>query len=260
MKGLPKDPVQRKESLERWAAEQAERRERRRLEKNEAEARRRVRRWRLTWRWNRLRTNLRFASVVQRVADSVLDRDLDTSARASEPEHEHPDRLVYVASPWHVLPRALRYLGVTERDVFVEFGCGKGRVLHQAAKWPFRRVVGVEISPALAEIARANLAEHADQHRCANFEIVVLDAADFRVPDDLTIAYLFHPFRHATLDAVLRNIVHSLDRRPRRVRLIYVCPQGAEQVLATRRFRHLKEQRSRLLDTSLTQVSIFESV
>jgi hypothetical protein len=104
------------------------------------------------------------------------------------------------------------------------------------------------------------LAAQADRHRCANIEIVVSDAADFRVPDDLTIGYLYHPFRHATLDAVLRNIVNSLDRRPRRVRLIYVCPQGAEQVLATRRFRLLKEQRSRLLDTSLTQVSIFESV
>jgi SAM-dependent methyltransferase len=260
MDRLPKDPAQRRDRLERWAAEQAERRERRRLEENEILVRRQVRRWRQSRRWNRLRTNLRFASVVQRVADSVLDRDLDTSARATEPEHEHPDRLLYAASAWHVLPRALRYLGVTDQDVFIEFGCGKGRVLHQAAKSPFRRVVGVEISPELAEIARSNLAASADQHRCANIEIVVSDAADFRVPDDLTIGYLYHPFRDATLDAVLRNIIHSLDRRPRRVRLIYVYPQGAEQILATRRFRLLKHQRSRLLDSSYSQTSIFESV
>jgi SAM-dependent methyltransferase len=260
MDGLPKDPAQRRERLERWAAEQTERRERRRVEKNEARARLRVRIWPLVRRWNHLRANLRFASVAQRVADSVLDRDLDTSARATEPEHEHPDRLLYVASPWHVLPRALRYLGATDQDVFVEFGCGKGRVLHQAAKLPFRRIVGVEISPELAEIARSNLAARADQHRCVNIEIVVSDAADFRVPDDLTIGYLYHPFRDATLDAVLRNIIHSLDRRPRRVRLIYVYPLGAEQILATGRFRLVKQQRSRLLDNPHTQTSIFESV
>jgi hypothetical protein len=259
MEGLPKDPSQRRDRLERWAAEQAGHRARRRLEENEALARWRVRRWPLLRRWNQLRTNLRFASFAQRVADSVLDRDLDTSARAAKPEHEHPDRLLYVASPWHVLPRALRYLRVTDQDVFVEFGCGKGRVLHQAAKWPFRRVEGVEISPELAEIARSNLAARADQHRCANIEIVVSDAADFHVPDDLTIGYLFHPFRDATLDAVLRNIIHSLDRRPRRVRLIYVYPLGAEQILATRRFRLLKQQRSRFLDTLVSEVSIFES-
>jgi SAM-dependent methyltransferase len=260
MDGLSKDPAQRREQLERWAAEQAESRERRRVEKYESQARLWVRMWPLVRRWNQLRTNLRFARVAQRVADSVLDRDLDTSARAEEPEHEHPDRLLYVASPWHVLPRALRYIGVTDQDVFVEFGCGKGRVLHQAAKLPFRRVVGVEISPELAEIARSNLAARADQHRCADIEIVVSDAAEFQVPDDLTIGYLYHPFRDATLDAVLRNIIQSLDRRPRRVRLIYVYPLGAEQILATGRFRLLKQQRSRLLDSSHSHTSIFESV
>ena len=147
-------------------------------------------------------------------------------------------------SPWWTLPRALRFLGVSDRDTFVDFGCGKGRVVHQAAKRPFRRVIGVEISPALAEIARANLATRRHQHRCPNVEIVVADAKEFRVPDDLTIAYFWHPFTGETLEAVLRGIVDSIDRHPRPVRLIYLGHHRAE-VLATGRFRLLKEHRTR---------------
>ena len=133
-----------------------------------------------------------------------------------------PIESAYGPSPRWTLPRALRFLGVSDRDTFVDFGCGKGRVVHQAAKRPFRRVIGVEISPALAEIARANLATRRHQHRCPNVEIVVADAKEFPVPDDLTIAYFWHPFTGETLEAVLRGIVDSIDRHPRRVRLIYL--------------------------------------
>ena len=205
------------------------------------------------------------AGLLERTASRVLDRGLNTSGWASEPEHDHPDRVRYLPSPWHVLPRALRYLGVSDRDVFVEFGCGKGRVVHQAARWPFGRVVGVEISPVLAEAARSGLAARRHQHRCRNVEIVVADVTAFRVPDDLTIGYFYYPFQGETFEAVLRGIVDSIDRNPRRVRLIFALPTGAAraQILATGRFRLLKEQYSRLLDTSRSrpgsQVAIFES-
>ena len=95
-------------------------------------------------------TASRHSSRWEGSASRRLDRGLNTSGSAWEPEHDHPDRTNYLPSPWHVLPRALRYVGVSDRDVFVEFGCGKGRVVHQAARRPFRRVVGVEISPVLA--------------------------------------------------------------------------------------------------------------
>jgi SAM-dependent methyltransferase len=204
---------------------------------------------------------LRLANRLERFASRVLDRGLDTSAYTTEPEHHHPDRTRYVPSPWHVLPRALRYLGVSDRDVFVEFGCGKGRVVHQAAKRPFRRVIGVEISPGLAEIARTGLEARRHHHRCRNVEIVVADATEYLVPDDLTIGYLYHPFKGETFDAVLRGIVDSIDRNPRRVRLIYVWPlkSARAQILATGRFRVLKEQRTRLLDNHMSRAVIFES-
>jgi SAM-dependent methyltransferase len=192
------------------------------------------------------------------LANPVLDRSLHTSCDAVEPEHGG-DRVFYVPSSWHVLPRALHYVGVSDRDTFVDFGCGKGRVVHQAAKRPFHRVIGVEISPALAEIAREGLAARSRQHRCANVEIVVCDVGQFPIPEDLTIGYLFHPFRGETFDIVMRNVVGSIDRNPRRVRLIYVNPLLGGQILATGRFRLAKWLRGGLRDRRLHRAAIFES-
>jgi SAM-dependent methyltransferase len=252
MDALPDDAAGRREYLERWVAEQQRRVTREpawvpspsRIKKPFTKRRRLV------------------ARGSQWLADHMLDRGLDTSAHTRQPEHDHPDRVGYVPSPWQAVPRALHYLGVSDRDTFIDFGCGKGRVVHQAAKRPFRRVIGVEISPVLAEIARTNLAARRRQHRCRNVEIVVSDVAEYSVPDDLTIGYLFHPVVNETLDALLRSIVDSIDRRPRPVRLIYVFPLQRSRVVATGRFRLLKEQRTRPLDPSWppTAAEIFESL
>jgi tRNA G46 methylase TrmB len=87
--------------------------------------------------------------------DPVFDRGLNTPRDEFIPT---PDGggLMYVAGPTprHILPRALRKVGASDHDVFVEFGCGKGRVVHQAARWPLKRVIGVEILPEVACFAR----------------------------------------------------------------------------------------------------------
>ena len=41
---------------------------------------------------------------------------------------------------------------------FIDFGSGKGRVLMMAAEYPFKQVIGVELSPELNEIAKQNIA------------------------------------------------------------------------------------------------------
>jgi SAM-dependent methyltransferase len=239
MDRLPDDEAARLEWLRRWGTEQWRQAEQRRTNQRTKEV--------ASWRPG--------------LASRVLRRGLRTSGRAIEPEHAHPDRSHYLPSPWHVLSRALHYLGVSERDVFVEFGCGKGRVVHQAAKRPFRRVIGVEISPVLAEVARTNLAARRRQQRCKSVEIVVCDVAEYRVPDDLTIGYFFQPFIGQTFETVLQGIIDSIDRHPRRVRLIYVLPLRGTQVLATGRFRLLKELRGGLRPAADRQyrAAIYES-
>jgi SAM-dependent methyltransferase len=199
---------------------------------------------------------------LERLSDRLFDRGLDTSSRVHLHHFPVDDRVHYMPSPWHVLPRVLRHVEVYEHDGFLEYGCGKGRVVHQAPRRPFAHVIGVEVSPELVEVARAGVAARQDRHRCRNVEIVVADARDFPVPDDVTVAYLFRPFGDDTLVPVLGNIVESVERRPRRVRMIYVWPQDRSraEILATGRFRFVKEFPSGVFNLRTPPITIFESV
>jgi Methyltransferase domain len=252
------DTATRQEELERWAEEQ-----RRRLKSGTRLARlqtRLVLKRRLLG--HRLAVRSRSADrMLDRLADRLLGRGLETSGEVRLPEHERDGRVRYVPSAWHVLPRALRDVEISERDTFVDFGCGKGRVVHQAALRPFGRVIGVEVSPRLAEMARSALAARSHQHRCRNVEIVISDVRRFQVPDDMTIGYLFQPFGDETLASLLRGIVESIDRQPRLVRLIYLWPTSSARsmILATDRFRLVKEQSSSLINPRAERIAIFES-
>ncbi len=149
---------------------------------------------------------------------------------------EHPEQMRYEASSWTWLRRALRRRRVGKDDVFVDFGSGKGRVVWQAARYPFARVVGVEISTQLNDIARRNIEGNRKRLKCSDVELVTADATEFEVPDDMTFAYFYSPFEGEVFCQVLRNIVASVDRRPRKVTMIYANPVLADEVEAIGRF------------------------
>ena len=60
----------------------------------------------------------------------------------------------------------------TPNEVFIDYGAGLGRVLVLAAMLPFKRVIGIEISPVLVERARANLFRCRGKLRCKDVEIL----------------------------------------------------------------------------------------
>lgn len=250
MSRIPDDPRSRQAWLARWGEEQAGQSELAELaDKLSRPAQRDPVPERLLAKAARL-----INSAVERL-DPIFDRGLETYGRADSIESRAVHGAPYAPSPWHIMPRALRALGASDRDVLVDYGCGKGRIVHQAARWPLRRVIGVEISPELASLAQALVDRHRHEYRCASVEVVVCDAARFQVPDDLTIAYFYEPFRGETLDAVLRNLIESINRCPRRVHLICFMPNGTWQVLATGRFRLVREMRA----THASRAAIFES-
>lgn len=152
-----------------------------------------------------------------------------------------PGRVRYEASGWAYLRRALRRCEVGPTDVFVDFGSGKGRVVWQAARYPFGRVIGVEISAQLNEVAHRNLEENRDRLKCRDVELVTADATQFEIPDDMTFAYLYSPFEGQIFETVIDHVIESLDRNPRRLNLIYANPVMDKELRATGRFelRHV---------------------
>lgn len=147
------------------------------------------------------------------------------------------DRISYTPSGWLTLRRALPRRAVDANDVLIDYGSGKGRVLVQAARYPIKQVIGLEISPELNALASQNVESNRHRLACQDVVLVTADVLEYEPPDDITIAYLYNPFRGEIFAAAITRLIESHDRNPRRVRLIYVNPTEHHQLLATNRFR-----------------------
>src|ERR1700733_6367017 len=93
---------------------------------------------------------------------------VDTSGLVYELPSGHPHDL-YNNGYFAVAPSVFHSIMQTLRDrlalnyrrfSFVDVGSGKGRALLLAMDYPFREILGVELSPELDRIARANVARY----------------------------------------------------------------------------------------------------
>jgi SAM-dependent methyltransferase len=105
------------------------------------------------------------------------------------------------------LPRDAR-TGAT----FVDIGAGMGRALLLAAEYPFKQVVGVEVSPGLYEVAKENLERANDaKRRCRDLRVVRADARLWNYPPGDVVAFLYNPFDGPALEATLAALLGRRD-------------------------------------------------
>ena len=138
---------------------------------------------------------------------SGLDFDSKNKTAGLEYQSHHP-----------ALTRsALMELPVQYDDYsFIDIGCGKGRVLLIASEFPFRRIIGVEFAPTLAEIARKNLRSYRRAHTvCTEIEVVTGDALEYNLAPEAQVLYFFSPFSPSVLDQIVQRIEDSFQRSPR---------------------------------------------
>ena len=127
-----------------------------------------------------------------------------------------------------------------ERTTFVDLGAGMGRVLLLAARRAFKAVIGVEVSPALAEIGRENLAAARDPLRVArDLRLVRADASAYRFPPGDLAVYLYNPFAAPVLEAVLATL--RAGDEPREVVLLYHTPVERAVIDASEAFELLQD-------------------
>jgi protein-L-isoaspartate O-methyltransferase len=180
-----------------------------------------------------------YRPLQKRAGALVFDRRIDTvDTVPREQLGFHDNRMgAYEVSGWFLLRRGLQGYAVTRDDVFVDFGSGKGRIIYQAARRPFGRVVGIELAEQLNEIARRNVERNRRRLRCQNIELITGDFGTTPIPDDMTVAYAFNPVWGELFQQLMQNIVASLERRPRRVRFIYANPVEAAEVVRSGHFQ-----------------------
>jgi len=121
---------------------------------------------------------------------------------------------------------AVSALDIVHEDfVFVDLGSGKGRALLLAAEFPFRRIVGAEFAPELHRAAECNIARYVrDGQRCPSFELHCIDAADFLLPAEPLVVFLYNPFDRPVMQQVARNVRAAWRSARQDVYVVYLNP------------------------------------
>lgn len=136
-----------------------------------------------------------------------IDRDELETSYSSALAHSRAYQAVTCAAIRELLDEA-RKTGIVF-DHFIDLGSGKGKAcFYAAAKYRFRRLIGVEFSAPLVQAADRNLKKFGADHIC----FVNADAASFELPAGDNLIYLFNPFGEAILLEFLNNNMDKFRR------------------------------------------------
>jgi len=140
-------------------------------------------------------------------------------------------------------PRTLRYillnLEINPCDfIFIDFGCGKGRALLCASDLPFKRIVGIEWSNDLVQIARRNIEiYHSPRQECFEIEVHCMSVLDYPLPVIDTILYMYNPFGPKTIFQVFETVRRSVIAEPRRFLIVFSGLGDMENTIVMEGFR-----------------------
>jgi predicted RNA methylase len=132
------------------------------------------------------------------------------------------DSAGYEGTSYDHLIQVLDYLKPTENDVFIDIGCGKGKVVCFVALQKLKKVLGIELIKEYADIAQKRIEELRPKLK-SPAEVYCADAVSFDTKE-VTIYYFFNPFGLQTLKNVMENIRRSLVANPRSIRIVYAHP------------------------------------
>jgi hypothetical protein len=124
----------------------------------------------------------------------------------------------YTPLPYRVIDEILDRLSLGADDVFVDIGCGKGRVVCCARRWLLRRVVAIEVNELPLKATIENAARVRGGKTPVESLAVSADAYDY---PDATAIYLYNPFGRPIMDKVFAKVDQSFKRNPRSLQVVY---------------------------------------
>ncbi|MDP6446236.1 MAG: class I SAM-dependent methyltransferase [Pirellulaceae bacterium] len=142
------------------------------------------------------------------------------------------ERHCYEPMDYKCLDILLDYFQSQNSGALLDYGCGMGRVVVQAALRPFSRVEGVEYSEPLAKIARRHLALTRPRWRTERANIKIADATSYALRDDVQNVVLFNSFTGHVLAKTLEQVRQSALRSPRELLIAYMIPRRDANALA----------------------------
>lgn len=138
----------------------------------------------------------------------------------------------YQPTKFRPFVKLMKRLQFPAGSVFVDVGCGKGKVLLMARRYPFKKLVGIEFDPTLCQIAESNLRQYEMITGWrSEAQVVCSDVLDYEIQADQNVWFLYNPFDAVVIHQFLAKLSRSIAQHPRKVWLIYHVPRH-EQALA----------------------------
>lgn len=153
----------------------------------------------------------------------------------------------YEATSYSLLNILFQEYKLTKTDGFVDYGCGKGRVLFYVHNLFQSSVTGIEMNEMLYQKALVNQTNYIKKIKkntgTINIECCLAEKYDVKVTENRF--YFFNPFSIQIFRNVLNNILLSVEENPREVDLIlyYPTPEYIEYLEADTSFEFYQEVR-----------------
>ncbi len=151
-----------------------------------------------------------------------LDTRMEVAVQDLDIRHDdkqHAEK--YKATRARYFRKLMKRVHLPRDGVFVDVGCGKGRILLLAAEHGFDRVVGIEISPTLCKIAEKNIAGFSGCRQSASsVSVVCTNVLDYQFKHDETVLFLYSPFERDVTRQFLDMVRESLAQNPRDLFLV----------------------------------------
>jgi SAM-dependent methyltransferase len=158
-----------------------------------------------------------------RTSGLIAGRNLKCGSRADRHNTAYFGVAPSVFHEMMALWRRSKPAGTIDQFTFVDIGAGMGRAVLLASEFPFRSVIGVELNPRLARIARKNVAHwKAAGLARAPVRVVCRDAVEFKIPPGPCVVFMFNPFGGPIMRRLLKTWSQTLARREDQLDILYV--------------------------------------
>lgn len=127
----------------------------------------------------------------------------------------------YEPTPYSVLERLANSGCISSKDVFLDYGCGKGRVDFMLSYQTRAKTIGIEYDERIYNRAMENK-DHAVS--AGRVEILLQKAEEYDVPKEVNRLYFFNPFSVEILRKVMARIKESYYLQPRELLLFFYYP------------------------------------
>ena len=141
----------------------------------------------------------------------------------------------YAAAQPSIVRYALNQIPDPQNWIFLDLGSGMGRILVVASEYPFREVVGVELSPTLAVLAEQNIEIVRQRHpNRSPIRVVTGDALAYDLPDAPLVVFLYRPFARDGTERLVRRLEAKLVQSSHPLTVVFYNPVWADVLDASK--------------------------